>query len=71
MFKLTDYNLVSRPRSSCGNGGLMIYVHNQFKCTPINHMIMKKATDWKYVCVKISHQKHKAKKIYHFQFLEN
>ena len=62
MFNLTDYNLVSLPRSCCGHGGLMIYVHNQFKCTPINHNIMKKATDWEYLCVEISHQKHNAKK---------
>ena len=31
MFNLTDYNLVSLPKSCCGHGGLMIYVHNQFK----------------------------------------
>ena len=45
MFNLTDYNLVSLPRSCCGHGGLIIYVHNQFKCTTINHKIMKRATD--------------------------
>ena len=61
MFNLTDYNLVSLPISCCGHGGLMIYVHNQFKCTPINHNIMK-ATDWKYLCDEISHQNHNAKK---------
>ena len=57
MFNLTDYNLVSQPRSCCGHGGLLVYVHNQFKCTPINNTIMKKATGWKYLCVEISHQK--------------
>ena len=63
MFNLTDYNLVSLPRSWCGHDGLMIYLHNQFKCTPINHNIIKKATDWEYLCVEISHQKHNAKNI--------
>ena len=63
MFNLTDYNLVSLPRSCCGHGGLMIYVHNQFKCTPINHKITKKANDWENLCVEISHQKHNAKNI--------
>ena len=62
MFNLTDYNLVSLPRTCCGHGGLMIYVHNQFQCTTINHKIMKKATDWEYLCVEISHQKHNSKK---------
>ena len=55
MFNLTDYNLVPLPRSCCGHGGLMIYVHNQFKCTPINHNINI------YLCVEISHKKHNAK----------
>ena len=62
MFNLTDYNLVSQPRSCCGHGGLMVYVHNQFKCTPINNKIMKKATDWEYLCVEISHKKTGSKK---------
>ena len=62
MFNLTVYNLVSLPRTCCGHGGLMIYVHNQFQCTTINHKIMKKATDWEYLCVEISHQKHNSKK---------
>ena len=61
MFNLTDYNLVSQPRSCCGHGGLMVYVHNQFKCTPINNKIMKKATGWEYLCVEISHQKNVSK----------
>ena len=65
MFNLTNYNLVSLPRNCCGHGGLMIYVHNLFKYTPINHKIMKKATDWEYLCVEISHQKHNAKNIYY------
>ena len=69
MFNVTDYNLVSLPRRCCGHGGLMIYVHHQFKCTPINHKITKKATDWEYLCVEISHQKHNAKKIYNFQYI--
>ena len=62
MFNLTDYNLVSQPRSCCGHGGLMVYVHNQFKCTPINNNITKKATDWEYLCVEISHKKNGSKK---------
>ena len=56
MFNLTDYNLVSQPRSCCDHGGLMVYVHNQFKCTPINNKIMKEATGWEYLCVEIFHQ---------------
>ena len=64
MFNLTGYNLASLPRSCCGQGGLIIYMHNQFKCTHINHKIMKKANDREYLCVEISHQKHNAKNIY-------
>ena len=33
MFNLTDYNLVSQPRTCCGHRRLMVYGHNQFKCT--------------------------------------
>ena len=62
MFNLTDYNLVSLPKTCCGHGGLMIYVHNQFQCTTINHKIMKKTTDLEYLCVEVSHQKHNSKK---------
>ena len=40
----------------------MVYVHNQFKCTPINNKITKKATDWEYLCVEISHKKNGSKK---------
>ena len=67
MFNQTDYNLVSQPRSYCGHGGLMVYVHKQIKCTPINNKIMKKATGWEYLCVEISHQKNGSKKEYIFQ----
>ena len=56
MFNLIDYNLVSLPRTWCGHGGLMIYVHNQFQCTTINYKIMKKATDWEYLCNETFHQ---------------
>ena len=56
MFNLTNYTLVSLLRSCCGHGGLMISVHNQFKCTPINNKTMKKATDWEYLCVEKSLQ---------------
>ena len=62
MFSMTDYSLVYLLRSCCGHGGLMFYVHHQFKCTPNNHKIMKKSTHWEYLCVEISHQKHNAKK---------
>ena len=34
-----------------------------------NNKIMKKANDWEYLCVEISHQKHNAKKIYNFQYI--
>ena len=40
--------------------------HNQFKCTPINNKIMKKATGWEYLSVEISHKKNGAKKVYNF-----
>ena len=71
MFNLTDYNLVSLPRTCCGHGELMIYVHNLFQCTTINHKIMKKATDWEYLCVEISHQKHNSKKYKFPTFIGN
>ena len=58
MFNLTDYNLVSLPRSCCGHGELMIFVHNQFNCTPINQTIMKKVTDVLKYLIKNTMQKY-------------
>ena len=30
LFDIPNYNLVSRPKSCCGHGGLMVYIHDSF-----------------------------------------
>ena len=55
MFNLKDYNMSYQTKQCCGHGGLIIYVHTQFTCTPID-TISQAATEWEYMCVELSHQ---------------
>ena len=55
MFNLKDYNMSYQTKQCCGHGGLIIYVHTQFTCTPID-TISQAATGWEYMCVELSHQ---------------
>ena len=55
MFNLKDYNMSYQTKQCCGHGGLIIYVHTQFTCTPID-TISQTATGWEYMCVELSHQ---------------
>ena len=48
-------------KQCCGHGGLIIYVHTQFTCTPID-TISQAATGWKYMCVELSHQTPRSQK---------
>ena len=47
----------------------MVYVHNQFKCTPINNKIMKKATGWEHICVSKYLTREMVKKVYNFKHI--
>ena len=55
MFNLKDYNMSYQTKQCCGHGGLIIYVHTQFACTPID-TISQAATGWEYMYVELSHQ---------------
>ena len=55
MFNLKDYNMSYQTKQCCGHGGLIIYVHTQFTCTPID-TISQAATGWEYMRVELSHQ---------------
>ena len=55
MINLKDYNMSYQTKQCCGHGGLIIYVHTQFTCTPID-TISQAATGWEYMCVELSHQ---------------
>ena len=54
-FNLKDYKMSYQNKQCCCHGGLIIYVHTQFTCTPID-TISQAATGWGYVCVELSHQ---------------
>ena len=55
IFNLKNYNMSYQTKQCCGHGGLIIYVHTQFTCTPID-TISQTATGWEYMCVELSHQ---------------
>ena len=62
-FNLNNYNMVFQCRqrdTSSTNGGLLIYVHEQFKCT--NIIIDQISSNWEYLCVEICHFKPHSKK---------
>ena len=62
MFNIPGYHLVHQSQQCCAHGGLITYVHNQFKCTsPPN--INQHSSGWEYLCVEISHYKPHSKKI--------
>ena len=55
MFNLKDYNMVYQTSRCCRHGGLLIYIHKQFKYTLID-TINQDATGWEYVCIEMSHR---------------
>ena len=55
MFNLKDYNMVYQTSQCCRHGGLLIYIHKQFKYTLID-TINQDATGWEYLCVEMSHR---------------
>ena len=57
MFNLKDYNMVYQTSRCCRHGGLLIYIHKQFKYTLID-TINQDATGWEYLCVEMSYQKY-------------
>ena len=55
MFNLKNYNMVYQTSRCCRHGGLLIYIHKQFKYTLID-TINEDATGWEYLCVDMSHR---------------
>ena len=55
LFNLKDYNMVYQSNRCCRHGGLLIYIHKQFKYTLID-TINQDATGWEYLCVEMSHR---------------
>ena len=53
--------------TSSTNGGLLIYVHEQFKCT--NIITDQMSSNWEYLCVEICHLKPHLKKTCDLQCL--
>ena len=51
-FKMINYNLVHHDKVCCEHGGLIIYVHEQLKCTK-TELIIEQTSGWEYLCVKI------------------
>ena len=47
LFNLSDYTMVHQTKRCCGHGGLIIYIHNQFKYKLVD-TIHQEATGWEY-----------------------
>ena len=56
MFRMTKYNLVHQAKQCCEHGGLIIYIHEQFKCTKTK-LINEQTSGWEYLCVDISNNR--------------
>ena len=54
LFNLSDYTMVHQTKQCCGYGGLIIYIHNQFKYKLVD-TIHQEATGWEYLCIELSH----------------
>ena len=54
LFNLSDYTMVHQTKRCCGHGGLIIYIHNQFKYKLVD-TIHQEATGWEYLCIELSH----------------
>ena len=54
MFNLKDYNMVYQSSRCCRHGGLLIYIHKQFRYTSVE-FINQEATGWEYLCVNMFH----------------
>ena len=61
MLNLENYELIHQTNQCCAHGGLIIYVHKQFKCKHLNNINLQ-STDWEYLCVEVSHRKPHSKK---------
>ena len=55
LFNLKEYNMVYQSSRCCRHGGLLIYIHKQFKYTLID-TINQDATGWEYLCIEMSHR---------------
>ena len=53
--------MVHQTKQCCGHGGLIIYIHNQFKYTLVD-TIHQEATGWEYLCIELSHHEHHSQK---------
>ena len=59
-FHLQGYELLFTTEKSCGHGGLMIYVHNQFSAKPID--INENIHGWERQYIELSHKSRSSKK---------
>ena len=60
MFNIGNYEMIFLSNCCCANGGLIIYVHNQFQCTVMSEVKVQ-SSSWEYLCLKMSHRKPKSK----------
>ena len=51
-FHLPGYELLFTTEKSCGHGGLMTYVHNQFSANPLD--INENIHGWERQCIELS-----------------
>ena len=53
---MTNYNLVHQAKQCFEHGGLIIYVHELFKCAKTK-LIIEQTSGWEYLCVEISNNR--------------
>ena len=54
LLNLSDYTMVHQTKRCCGHGGLIIYIHNQFKYRLVD-TIHQETTGWEHLCIELSH----------------
>ena len=70
IFKMANYNLVHQAKQCCEHGGLIIYVHEQLKCTKIE-LINEQTFGWEYLCVEISNNRQPSTKHVLCNYIDN
>ena len=70
LFNLSGYTMVHQTKRCCGHGGLIIYIHNQFKYKLVD-TIKQEATGWEYLCMNYHTMNHILKSIYFVMYTES
>ena len=70
LFNLSGYTMVHQTKRCCGHGGLIIYIHNQFKYKLVD-TIKQEATGWEYYVLNYHTMNHILKSIYFVMYTEN